>query len=60
MGSTYTITINEDDLKFTVTKDGNPLTYMETCKNVEWGMQSSLAVIKRTEAELVRQKGLKK
>lgn len=60
MGSTYTITIREDDLRFIVVKDGIALGYMKDCKNVEWGLQNALAVIKRTESEFVRQNGVKR
>lgn len=46
----YTITIDEDTLEFSIIKDGHVLPFNE-CLNIQWALQSTLAVINRTESE---------
>lgn len=46
----YEIQVDENTLEFVIKKDGEVLPFSE-CKNIEWGLQSMLAVIKRTESE---------
>lgn len=49
----YTINIDENTLEFKILKDGEELPFSD-CLNLEWAMQSVLAVIKRTESEKKR------
>lgn len=49
----YTITIDENTLDFKIIKDGKELPFSD-CLNLEWAMQSIVAVIKRTESEKKR------
>jgi hypothetical protein len=49
----YEITVDPDTLEYTIKKDGEVLPFTGF-KNIEWAMQSMLAVINRTESEIRR------
>lgn len=57
MGNNYEVKVDDETLAFEVWKNGEPLPF-EEFKNVEWAMQSMLAVLKRTEGEIERVKKL--
>lgn len=57
MANKYELVINDETLEFEIKKNGETLPF-ESCKNIEWGMQSILAVIIRTESEVKRRERL--
>lgn len=56
--SQYSVTINESNLSFSITKDGERLPF-ENMTNVSWGIQTMLSAILRTESEIIRREGMK-
>lgn len=49
----YQIQVDPDTMEFTIIKNGHVLP-VSKCKNIEWALETAVAVINRTESEIKR------